>query len=278
MPQQTHDLSDRALIDLPEARRYVWRDENDAQRDDLLIDAIDDVSDAIWNHCEREFKDTTASDRSGSDGVGNGTTTFVAASGAFVAGDVGKRIRIDGARYTIATFTNGTTVVLDRVLATGTALAWDFGELRYLPVTSTGYVDFRPYDLLELATATLWADRADLTDEVLTAEQYQVTRQGGGTYFDMYVAAPAYGPLVEGFQTRIALRGWWGMAAVPPGVKLACKQWVKNIAENPGSYASHAMSGYSITPDVDTITIAPAGMPAAVRYRLEDFARGYTLR
>lgn len=278
MPEQANDISARALIDLPEARRFVWRNENDSSRDDLLTDAINDVSDAIHAYCEREFTETTVSDRSGADGVGAATTTFVAASGGFTADDVGKRIRISGGYYTIASVTNATTVVLDRVLAVGSSLAWDFGEVRYITISSSGYVDFRPYDLRELAAATLYADRDDLTDEVLTSSQYQLERQPGGTYFDMYATAPAYAPLVEGFRSKIAVRGWWGMLEVPGGVRLAAKQWVKNIAENPGSYSAYSMSGYDVTPDVDTIAVAPAGMPASVRYRLEDFRRGYTLR
>lgn len=55
-----NDLSPRALLDLLEARRYVFRDENDGSRDDILIDAVDAVSEAIWNYCEREFMQTNA--------------------------------------------------------------------------------------------------------------------------------------------------------------------------------------------------------------------------
>jgi hypothetical protein len=50
-----NDLSADALVTLEEARRYVWRDENDGSRDDLLIDAINLVSAAIAVYCEREF-------------------------------------------------------------------------------------------------------------------------------------------------------------------------------------------------------------------------------
>jgi len=270
----SNDLNDHALVDLPEARRYVYRNENDASRDDILTDAINDASDSIWDYCEREFKDSTVPDRSGADGVGNGTTTFVAASGAFTSTDVAKRIRINGAYYTIASLTNGTTVVLDRVLATGTALAWDFGELRLIRVTDTGYVDFRPYDLNELSSATMYADRADLDDTVLAVGSYQLERRPGGTYYDMRVPAPDFAPAYEGFGTMISVRGWWGMTTIPGAVQLACKQWVKNIAENPGSYASSSMAGYDVAPDTDTFVVNPAGMPAAVRYRLDRWARG----
>jgi len=269
-----NDLNDRALIDLPEARRFVYRNENDASRDDILTDAINDASDGIWDYCEREFKDTTNPDRSGVDGVGNATTTFTSATAAFTADDVGKRIRIDGAFFTIASFTNGTTVVLDRVLAVDTGLSWDFGELRLIPVTSSGYVDFRPFDLYEVASATLYADRADLDDTVLTTADYQLVRHGA-TAYDMHIAAPEFSPAHEGFLTMVSIRGWWGMPSVPGTIQLACKQWVKNIAENPGGYASSSMAGYDVIPEFDSVTtLLPAGMPAAVRYRLDDWARG----
>lgn len=279
MPEQTHDVSDRALVSLPEARRYVFADENYSDQDDRLIDNIEGVSAAITTYCEREFSDTTAPDREGADGVGNNTTTFTSASAAFVAGDAGALIRIDGGMYTIASVTNATTVVLDRVLEAGTGLSWDFGEVRTFRVTASGYVDMRPFDLRELQSLTLYADRADLEDDVLTADEYQrVIQPNSGTSYDLKVIAPVYAPLHEGFDTPISVRGWWGMASVPHDVRLAAKQWAKNLTENPGQYGSHAMSGYTVIPETDTIAIAPAGMPAAVRYRLEDFRRGYEFR
>lgn len=51
-------ITARSLVDLEEARRYVWRDENDTSRDELLVDAVSLVSDAIWDYCRREFKPT----------------------------------------------------------------------------------------------------------------------------------------------------------------------------------------------------------------------------
>jgi len=274
MPTQTNDLSDRALLDLTEARRFVYRDENDSRRDDILTDAINDVSDSIWDHCEREFKPTTAALRSGADGVGNGSTTFVAATGAFTSDDVGYVLYIAGGLYTIASLTNSTTVVLDRTLAAGTSLAWSFGETRTFRQSAGGYVDLRPYDLRELQRLTLYGDRADLTDEVVTSAGYQLERHAGGTAYDLRLAAPAYAPLVEGFASLVTITGQWGMAAIPNSVRLAAKQWVKNVAENPGSFASSELAGYAVVPDMDTLSVSPAGMPAAVRYRLEAYARG----
>jgi hypothetical protein len=276
-----NDLSSRALVTIEEARMYVYRDENDASRDGILIDALNDVSESIWDHCEREFKPTTIPDRSGTDGVANGTTTFTAASGAFVAADVGKIISITArGLYTIASVTNGTTVVLSGSPAAGTSLAWDFGEARLFPVTAKGYIDLKPYDLRSLQALTLYSDRPTTEQDVLTADEYQLLPSHGtsnGTVFHLQTIPPALGALQTGFGWRASVRGQWGMATVPNSVRFACKQWVKNIVENPGSYAAAAMSGYAISPDADTITIAPAGMPAAVRYRLERWARGYAL-
>lgn len=47
--------STRALITLEEARLFSLRSAADQSRDEILIDAINEVSDAIWDHCEREF-------------------------------------------------------------------------------------------------------------------------------------------------------------------------------------------------------------------------------
>jgi hypothetical protein len=273
------DLSVRALITLEEARRYVFRDENDGSRDDLLIDAINDVSAAIFDHCEREFMPTTLS-RAGADGVGNGTTTFVAATGAFVAGDVGAVLLIAGIVYTIVSRTNATTVVLSSSVATATGLAWDFGEARVFSVTKGGYIDLRPFDLRTLMSLTLYTDQAAANYDVLTADEYELMQEGppSGTVFQLRTIAPALAELQTGFGWKATIRGQWGMAAVPASVRFACKQWVKNSFENPGSYASAAMSGYAVIPETDTLTLAPAGMPAAVRYRLERWARGYPIR
>jgi hypothetical protein len=58
----TDSLNAHALITIEEGRRYVWRNEDDTSRDGILVDAINDVSDSIWDHCHREFKPTTVDD------------------------------------------------------------------------------------------------------------------------------------------------------------------------------------------------------------------------
>lgn len=50
--------STRALITLEEARLYVLRSAADRSRDEILIDAVNEVSAAIWEYCEREFLPT----------------------------------------------------------------------------------------------------------------------------------------------------------------------------------------------------------------------------
>lgn len=50
-----NELSARALITIEEARRYVFRSEDDASRDEILIDAVNDVSDSIIDHLDREI-------------------------------------------------------------------------------------------------------------------------------------------------------------------------------------------------------------------------------
>lgn len=79
---------------------------------------------------------TRTAPRSGSDGVTNGTTTFTSATASFVAGDVGRMIRIASTqpvRAIIASVTNGTTVVLDTAVATQSTLAWRISTLYSYP-------------------------------------------------------------------------------------------------------------------------------------------------
>lgn len=72
-----------------------------------------------------------AADRTGTDGVANGTTTFTSATAAFTSADVGKGICINtGAsakRYRIAAFTNATTITLDRTSSSASSLTWAIG-------------------------------------------------------------------------------------------------------------------------------------------------------
>jgi hypothetical protein len=70
----------------------------------------------------------TSPDRTGTDGVTNGTTTFVAASGSFTSGDVDKIINIvTKGRYRITGFTNSTTVTLSGSPSSGSGLTWNLG-------------------------------------------------------------------------------------------------------------------------------------------------------
>jgi hypothetical protein len=72
-------------------------------------------------------------DRSGTDmGVTNGDATVTSATGAFVAGDVGKGICIATVLYKIVTVNSSTSIEVDRVYAaaTGTNKAWAIGGAR----------------------------------------------------------------------------------------------------------------------------------------------------
>lgn len=72
----------------------------------------------------------TSPDRSGTDmAVTNGSTQVTSASGAFSAGDVGKGINISAVLYRIATYTNSTTIQLERNYTgtTGSGKTWKIG-------------------------------------------------------------------------------------------------------------------------------------------------------
>lgn len=270
------ELSSRALVDLKEARRYVFRSDTDGDRDGILIDTVNDVSDSIADHCEREFLPTTEPDRSGTDGVTDGTTTFVAATGAFTTADEGSKINIaTKGVYTIVTRTNATTVVLDGSPSAGTTLAWDFGEARIFAYDGSGQLDLRPYDLRELHAITLYTDLDAAQQDALALGDYRLRPAGralGGTYLSLGLPTPNTVEAEFGYGWQVTVDGQWGMAEVPGSVRFACKQWVKNIVENPGSYASYSQNAYTVTPDVGDATTS-AGMPRAVKHRLKRWKR-----
>jgi hypothetical protein len=208
-----NDLSARALLTLQEARRFVYRDENDGSRDDILTDAVNDVSDSIWDHCEREFKDTTASPGP---------------------------------------------------------------DARIFAMNAAGWIDLAPYDLRAVTSVKLYTDLDVGSQQTLTSEEYRLQPAGkalGGTYLTIQALTPANVELWPGFGWQATVTGSWGMAAVPGPVKLACKEWVSNICQNPAAFASAAMGGYAVSPEIDFSPSARAGMPPAVRYRLKRYCR-----
>ena len=70
----------------------------------------------------------TSPERTGTDGVTNGTTTFTSLTASFTSGDVDKLINIvTKGRYRIATFVNSTTVTISGSPSAGTGLTWNLG-------------------------------------------------------------------------------------------------------------------------------------------------------
>lgn len=208
----TSALRSTALIGIEEARRYVYRDENDSSRDEILIDAINDVSESIADHLRREITPQVAS------------------------------------------------------------------AARKFDYFGTGFLDLAPYDLRTVSEVKLYTDRPAASQVVLTTTNYRLWPTGGargGTYLGLLLPAPALEEFDYGFGWEVTVTGAWGMAAdpstVPGALKLACKQWVENIVKNPGSWASHAMSGYTVTPEQDFAR--RAGMPPSVLHRLEPWRR-----
>lgn len=201
----------RALITLEEARLFVLRNAADQTRDELLIDAINDVSAAIWDYCKREF------------------------------------------------------------LPTATAVTRVFGY------DGQGALDISPYDLRAVTGSgiVLYTDRAAASQVTLTTAQYRLDPRGTtpeGTYLAVALPVPSLAEVDYGFGWQLAIHGDWGMAAVPRHAKMAAKQWVENLVKNPGSYASTQSAGFQVFPEQDEIG-RRAGMPPAVRHRLESLRR-----
>lgn len=276
------ELIPEALLTLPEARRFTFRDEDDSSRDGLLVDAVNYASAAIAEHCERELVDTTVPSQSGEDGVTNGTTTFTAASAAFTVADEGSLIEITTkGEFRIATVTSGTEVELDGSPSAGTTLAWRLGEARrsalrrqFIDGLPVGWIDLVPYDLRVVSRITLYSERDAADHRVLTSDEYELRPIGGaagGTYLGILTIAPTLSQRQAGFGWQATVEGFWGMAAIPQNVKLACSQWVENLMKNPGDFASQAMAGYTVVPGVELGL--RAGMPASVRHRLKRYTR-----
>lgn len=209
-----NDLTDRALVTLEEARRYVFRSEQGDGRDNLLIDAVNMVSDAILDHIGREVTPTD---------------------------DVARTFELD----------------------------------------QSGFVDLRPFELRSVNAngILIHPDRTVAEQLTPTTDEYRLFPIGGseeGTYLWLQLEKPVLSQLSYGFGWQVQITGDWGLAELPRSLKLAALQWVKNVVENPGAYASHTMSGYTVVPEPDLVPVGgggAAGMPAAVRHRLRPFRR-----
>lgn len=141
---------------------------------------------------------------------------------------------------------------------------------------SVGWIDLAPYDLRSATTVKLFTDQAVASQQTLATDEYRLRPVGGakgGTYLEILTVEPTAGEAQLGFEWEAQVTGAWGMGEVPETVQLACLQWVKNIVENPGSYASAAAQGFVIAPELDLGVVARAGMPVAVRHRLQPFCR-----
>lgn len=274
------ELSDRALLTLEEARLYCFRNAGDASRDELLLAAVNDVSDEIADYTGREFVMSTGHAALAAP-IDDNDVTFDVTGAVGLPSSATFLVRIDdevllvtavaGDTWTVTRAQNGTTAAAHIAGALVAEL-----EARTFQYAGAGFLDLEPYDLRELATVTLYTDLdASLHDE-LASTAYRLDPTGGfpgsGTYLGLRVPYPAIEEAAFGFGWQATVVGRWGMAAIPGGVKLAAKIWVDNLVRNPAAAASHSMNGYTIVPELDTDE-RRAGMPPAARYRLERWIR-----
>src|SRR5581483_10920625 len=86
------------------------------------------------DYSQQNAKNSGGNNGSTTDAVANGTTTITSASASFTSALVGNIIYLSGGsgslaadRYEVKTFTNSTTIVVDRNVATGTGITMNIG-------------------------------------------------------------------------------------------------------------------------------------------------------
>ena len=86
------------------------------------------------DYSQQDTKNTVGNNISTTDAVANGTTTITSATATFTADIVGNLIYLQGGTgalaagwYQVNTFTNGTTIVVDRTVAAGTGITMNIG-------------------------------------------------------------------------------------------------------------------------------------------------------
>jgi hypothetical protein len=274
------ELNDTALITVKEARLYCFRNEDDTSRDPLLIDSVNDVSDSIWEYLEREPKPTTGTTTSTNDPGAAGVSLTVSSFAGFPTAN-GFKVKVDTEIMLVTAGAGTLTWTVTRAQDGTTGAAHTIGsavteiEARTFRYNGAGFLDLGPYDLNEVESVELYTDLDTALQVTLTAAQYRLEPRGrapGGTYLGLVLPYPAIAEPDYGFGWQATVTGTWGMPVTPGPIKLACKQWVDNLVKNPGSFASHQMSGYQVIPEQDQFA-GRAGMPPAVRHRLDRFKR-----
>ena len=270
-----------ALITLEEARLYCLRSAGDSSRDEQLIEAINDVSEAVRDEYGREFITTTGETRL--DGALTDVATAVTvesadgfpSSGSFV-------IKVDDELMLVTAGAGTTSLTVTRGhLDTTPAAHLDDAavlelEARVFAYAGLGVLDLAPFDLRELERVTLYTDLDESLHDELAASAYRLTPVGGfagsNTYLGLDLPYPAIEEASYGFGWQATVLGRGGMDRVPGSVKLGVKIWVDNLIKNPGQFASQAVNGYTVFPDVDEEG-RRAGMPPASRHRFERWRR-----
>lgn len=270
-----------ALVTLEEARLYCFRNAGDRSRDEILIEAINDVSASIRDYCEREFVKTTGDTVTTADPGAGGTTLEVASAAGFP--DTGSfYVLVDDEVMLVTAGASTMTWTVTRAQLGTTAVAHTVGaavaelEARDFRYTGTGALNLGDFDLRSAYRVTLYTDLEDAQHDVLDAASYRLTPVGGfpgsNTYLGLQLPYPAVEEPVYGFGWQATVLGQWGMDTIPGSVKLAAKIWIDNLVKNPGSFASNQMAGYTVFPEQDEEG-RRAGMPPATRHRLEKWAR-----
>lgn len=270
-----------ALVTLEEARLYCFRNAGDHSRDEILIEAINDVSASIRDYCEREFLKTTGDTVTTADPGTGGTTLAVQSADGFP--DTGSFYVLVDDEVMLVTAGAGTTSwTVTRAQLGTTAASHTIGvqvveiEARDFRYPGTGSLDLAPFDLRDVYTVTLYTDLEDSLQDELDEASYRLTPVGGFpgslTYLGLQLPYPAIEEAAYGFGWQATVLGRWGMETAPGSVKLGAKIWIDNLVKNPGSFASNQMAGYTVFPEQDEEG-RRAGMPPATRYRLDKWAR-----
>src|ERR1700693_2557717 len=79
------------------------------------------------DYSQQNSKNSSGSNISTTDGVGAGSTTITSALAAFTSAIVGNIIYFDGAWYEVVTFSNSTTIIVDRNTTSGSGKTLNIG-------------------------------------------------------------------------------------------------------------------------------------------------------
>lgn len=144
-----------------------------------------------------------------------------------------------------------------------------------------GYLSLAPYEIRSVTSIVVNADQpagsqttylpSDPAPLGYTLEPRMGTEDG--TYFSLGLPLYPLSYVSRAREIEVAVRGAWGMAAIPAPVKLACLMAVADGYRNPEGFATRSLGGFSFSEVQEEADAPGRSLPPDARALLTPYRR-----